>query len=146
LAFRLFVYDASGLEERAHAGLADVRAALAGRKRVWIDHAGALTPDQIDEIAAALDLGFHDIMEALEPDQRAGVAAVENATRVIATMAEGDGRFEPDQIAMFFNARFLLTLQRTQGDCLSALRTRLRNPQAKPHSRQRVGLSRPRHS
>jgi magnesium transporter len=128
LAFRLFVYDASGIDEKPNATLADVSTALAGRKRVWIDHAGTLTPEQIDLLAPALSLDFHDIFEASEPEQRAGVAAIEGATRVIVTMAEGTDAFEPDQIAMFFNARMLLTLQSTHDDCLSQVRARLRNP------------------
>ncbi|MGL4405143.1 MAG: magnesium/cobalt transporter CorA, partial [Notoacmeibacter sp.] len=63
--------------------------------------------------------------------QRAGVAHVDSATRVIATMAEGDKAFETDQLAMFFNNRFLLTLQRTHDDCMDVVRARFRNPKSR---------------
>jgi magnesium transporter len=90
-----------------------------------------LGADDVSAVADAFGLGFHDIAEAIEPEQRAGVASVENAARIIATMAEGETEFEADQLALFFNARLLLTLQRTQGDCMSAVRQRLANPKSR---------------
>ena len=131
LQVRLFVYDAASLEENATASLADISAAMAGKKRLWIEHAGSLTEAETEELAAALGLNPLDIVEAMEPEQRAGVAHVDGATRVIATMAEGEKDFETDQLAMFFNTRFLLTLQRTINDCMDPVRARFRNPKSR---------------
>ncbi len=131
LHFRLFIYDASSLVENANATLADVSLALAGKKRLWIEHAGQLTEKDTEAVAAVLDLNALDIIEAMEPEQRAGVAHVDGATRVIATMAEGDTVFETDQLAIFFNNRFLLTLQRTIDDCIEPVRSRFRNPKSR---------------
>ena len=41
--FRLFVYDATSLEENAEATIDDIKTALSGKKRLWIEHAGALS-------------------------------------------------------------------------------------------------------
>ena len=131
LHFRLFIYDAASLEENAVANIVDVTAAMAGKKRLWIEHAGALTEAETEALAAALGLNPFDIVEAMEPEQRAGVAHIDGATRVIATMAEGDTEFETDQLAMFFNNRFLLTLQRTSDDCMDTVRARFRNPKSR---------------
>ncbi len=131
LHFRLFTYEAAGLEENAAASLADVTAAMAGKKRLWIEHAGPLSETDTEQLAAALGLNPFDVTEAMEPEQRAGVVHVDGATRVIATMAEGDSEFETDQLAMFFNNRFLLTLQRTSDDCMESVRGRFRNPKSR---------------
>jgi magnesium transporter len=131
LQFRLFIYDAASLNETANASLEDISAAIAGKKRLWIEHAGALSHDDIEAVARALDLNGLDITEAMEPEQRAGVAHVDGATRIIATMVEGDAPFETDQLAMFFNHQFLFTLQRTHDDCMEPVRSRLRNPKSR---------------
>jgi magnesium transporter len=128
---RVFTYDAQGIAEVQAATMADIAAALATRKRVWVDHAGPVDEAEADRLAQACGLNRHDILEAVEPEQRAGVAHVENATRVIAAMAEGGAEFETEQLAMFFNARLLLTLQRTPGDCMEPVRARLRNTQSR---------------
>ena len=131
LRFRLFIYDAASLEENVAASLDDIALALESKKRLWIEHAGALTEAETEALAVTLTLNPLDIVEAMEPEQRAGVAHVDNATRVIATMAEGDSEFETDQLAMFFNTRFLLTLQRTSDDCMDPVRARFRNPKSR---------------
>ena len=131
LSFRLFIYDASGLDEIDNASLADIEEAMAGKRRLWIEHAGSLSEAQTESLAAVLGLNNIDIIEAMEPDQRAGVAHVDGATRIIATMAEGEAVFETDQLAMFFNNRFLLTLQRTADDCMEPVRGRFRNPKSR---------------
>jgi magnesium transporter len=131
LPLKLFVFDGKSLEENASASLSDLAAAFKTKSRIWVDHSGPMTPDDVEALAAALNLAPHDIVEALEPDQRAGVAILENATRVIATMAEGATAFEPDQVAMFFNAQYLFTLQRTHEDCMDTVRARLRNPKSR---------------
>ena len=131
LHFRLFVYDAGSLDEAKQASLDDIVAAMSGKKRLWIEHAGLLTEAETEALASALGLNALDIVEAMEPEQRAGVAHVDGATRVIATMAEGDTVFETDQLAMFFNNRFLLTLQRTIDDCMEPVRSRFRNPKSR---------------
>lgn len=131
---RLFVYEAAGVVETASATHADVAAAVAGRKRVWVDHSGPVDEAEALALSEACGLNHFDILDAFEPDQRAGVSQVDNATRVIATMAEGTEEFEADQISMFFNARLLLTLQRTHGDCMELVRGRLRNGQSRIRS------------
>ncbi|NJR13934.1 MAG: magnesium/cobalt transporter CorA [Phyllobacteriaceae bacterium] len=129
--FRLFVYDAAQLDERHNATLADIEVAFAGKKRLWIDHSGPLSEADVQALAAILGLNPFELIEAQEPEQRAAVVAAEGATRITATMAEGTTSFEPDQLAMFFNARMLLTLQHTPGDCMEPVRARLRNSQSR---------------
>ncbi len=131
LHFRLFIYEASALTEMANASLEQISAAISGKKHLWIEHAGALSQDDIEAVATALGLNPLDIAEAMEPEQRAGVAHVDGATRIIATMMEGDTEFETDQLAMFFNNRFLFTLQRTHDDCMEPVRARFRNPKSR---------------
>jgi magnesium transporter len=128
---RLFIYEAAGVTETPSASLAEIEAALASRKRVWVDHAGPVDEAEATRLAQACGLNHHDILEAVEPEQRAGVAHVDNATRVIAMMAEGADAFAPEQLAIFFNARMTLTLQRTLGDCMEPVRNRLRNSQSR---------------
>jgi magnesium transporter len=130
-SLRLFVYDQAGLTETPNATMADVATAVAGRKRIWVDHAGPVDEAEAQALAEACGLSLFDILEAVEPEQRAGVAHLEGATRVIATMAEGTTEFQSEQLSMFFNARMLLTLQRTHGDCMEPVRNRLRNAQSR---------------
>jgi magnesium transporter len=132
--FRLFAYNAAGCDEKTDATPADVAAALATKKRVWIDHAGPLSDGEVEALAEALGMVPFDIVEALEPEQRAGVVHLEGPVRVIATMAEGGASFEPDQLALFFDSRFLLTLQTSNGDCMGQVRARLRNPKSRIRS------------
>lgn len=127
-AFRLFAYDASGCVETAAATPQHVADALAARKRVWVDHAGPLAEAEAAALATVLGISPFDLAEAFEPGQRAGVVHLDGPVRVIATMAEGAESFEPDQLALFFDSRFLLSLQQSGGDCLGAVRARLRNP------------------
>jgi magnesium transporter len=135
---RLFAYDSAGLAETPLATLDHLAKAMAAhakdKSRLWVDVAGRLPEDWVTAIAGLLDINPFDITDATEPGHRAGVEALDNATRVIASMAEGADAYEPDPLVIFFTNRLTVTLQHSVGDCMELVRTRLRNPKSRVRS------------
>lgn len=132
---RLFAYDVAGLTETPLATLEHLASAIAShakdKSRLWIDIAGVLPDDWKVALADLLKVPLFEVAEAVEPGHRAGVETLENATRVIASMAEGAEAYEPDPLVIFFNSRMTVTLQHSVGDCMEFVRTRLRNPKSR---------------
>jgi magnesium transporter len=132
---RLFAYDAAGLTETPLATLDHLASALAAhakdKSRLWVDIAGPLPEEWVQAIAGLLNVNPFDVTDATEPGHRAGVEVLDNATRVIASMAEGAEAYEPDPLVIFFNSRLTVTLQHSVGDCMELVRGRLRNPKSR---------------
>jgi magnesium transporter len=135
---RLFAYDAAGLAETPLATLDHLAKAMAAhtkdKSKLWVDIAGPLPEDWVVAIAGLLDVNPFDVTDAIEPGHRAGVEVLDNATRVIASMAEGAEAYEPDPLVIFFNNRLTVTLQHSVGDCMELVRARLRNPKSRVRS------------
>lgn len=94
---------------------------------LWLDVDGAGDGTPISEIGQ--QFGLHDLAleDVVNVHQRAKVEEFENHLFIVARMvAVVDGRVETEQISLFLGDRFVLSFQERPGDCLDALRRRLR--------------------
>lgn len=121
----LTVYDGQTMQTTALATMADVRAAKAGPKKIWLDVIGITDADivrQLGTLFAIDDLSLEDVMTF---HHRPKAEDLKTCTFVLTYMVDGAAIGVREQFSLFFADDFVLTFQERQGDCLGPVRHRM---------------------
>jgi len=128
----VMAYDDSGLVEADGRELADVQAALSGKRVAWLDVQGLGDEAVIRGITAHFALHPLVVADILNLGQRPKVElyddAIYHVVRMVVMTSDHDVHWE--QFSVVVKGSAVLTFQETYGDCLDPLRQRIR--QARP--------------
>jgi len=124
---RLFGYGADDVFETEIHDPGDVASYLGRWPVVWID------VDALGDLATVKALGdvfgLHSLAleDVLNPHQRPKVEHYDDYEFLVARMIDFEGgELVTEQVSVFHGARFVVTFQERPGDCLDAVRARLR--------------------
>ncbi len=123
---QLIAYDKSGLDETSDADLDQVRAALDAGKTVWLDVAGVGNAGSVERIGALFGLDRLALEDVMNLHQRPKAEDFENCVYVVVHMMTEHTIASKEQFSLFLGRNFVLTFQEVPGDCLEAVRDRLR--------------------
>lgn len=104
-----------------------------GLPQLWINIDGTPSGELLQELGQAFGIHPLALEDVQHPTQRAKVEPFGSVLFIvfpIPTLCEGE--FQTEQLAMFIGPNFVLTIQeRADGDCLDALRRRIRSHQGR---------------
>lgn len=121
----LTLYDGGTIETLNKATLDDVRAAVTGPKKIWLDVVGITDADtvrQLGNIFEIDDLALEDVMTF---QHRPKADDLKSCTFVLTHMVDSASMAAREQFSLFFAKDFVLTFQERVGDCLGPVRYRM---------------------
>ncbi len=128
---RVIAYGPEEFVDQTVAQAADVRQFLGRYPVVWVDIDGLGDVAAIEEIGRIFGLHQLALEDVINAHQRSKVEDYEKYLFWVARMASLNDHLETEQVSMFLGSNFVLTFQeRPGGDCLNALRERLRGGRA----------------
>lgn len=109
--------------------LAELDAVVGDLPVAWINVDGLGDAALLKAIAERFGIHPLAIEDATDLSQRAKVDTYPDGTFVVLPMPHEDGKgFWTEQIALWMTPRYVISFQSVPGDCLDALRARIRNP------------------
>lgn len=120
--------DDDAVEVTENATLADVEAALAGGKRLWLDVAGLRDTELVQRIGAMFAVNPLAVEDIVNTYQRPKAEFFDRHAFVVLHMMEQPTITSKEQFAITFGAKHVATFQEHPGDCLDPVRRRLTLP------------------
>ncbi|MDN2579643.1 magnesium/cobalt transporter CorA [Aquibium sp. ELW1220] len=124
-AIRMIVVEDDHVESVEGATIAQVRAALGSRKRVWVDVTGLADLDLLGAIGELFSLDPLALEDIANTNQRPKVDTYENHALIVVHMFDGVNVRSKEQFSILFDERHVVTFQERPGDCLEPVRKRL---------------------
>lgn len=126
---RVFNYNEGSVEEGTPKSVADLRAMRQPGKVLWVDLDGLVDRDLVSELGQCFGLHPLTLEDAVNTEQRPKAEEYDFGLFVVARMPHmlPDGGMELEQLSVFLGDGFVLTLQERPGDCLDAVRNRIRD-------------------
>ena len=124
---RVMAYGPEAYEERPLTNLQDLPALLEKWPVTWVNVDGVGDAAQVSELGRLFNLHRLALEDVLHVHQRAKAEAYGSYYFIVARMPVPGQSWETEQISFFFGDKFVLTFQeRPGGDCLDAVRVRIR--------------------
>jgi magnesium transporter len=115
-------------EEATMKGLEDIRNLRGAHSFVWVNVDGLGDGDLIQGIGDLFGLHRLALEDVVNTHQRPKVEDYpERLFVVLRMLSKGDQGLDSEQVSLFLGPDFLLTFQERPGDCLDAVRNRIRN-------------------
>jgi magnesium transporter len=124
-SMRLMIVGDDGVERVERASIAEVEAALASDRRVWVDVIGLADLDVLGAIGALFSLDPLALEDISNTSQRPKVDTYENHALIVVHMFDGVSVQSKEQFSILFDRRHVVTFQERPGDCLEPVRKRL---------------------
>lgn len=125
---RMILIDDDGIEQMEAVGIADIEAALATGKRLWLDVVGLGDLDLLGEIGRIFSINPLALEDIHNTNQRARVDLYGDQALIFLQMISPAGR---EQLSILFDRKHVVTFQERPGDCLDPVRRRLPAPQGR---------------
>lgn len=123
----VFAYGPDAYVERTVTTMAEIDALGSEWPVMWVNIEGIGDIDLLKSIAARFSIHPLAMEDATDVSQRAKVEPYGDATFMVLPMPHEDERgFWTEQLAIWFTAKAVVTFQSVPGDCLDALRSRIR--------------------
>jgi len=123
---QVMAYGPEGLVEQQVARPADLQPILARWPVVWINVNGLGDVGVIQELGDLFGLHRLALEDVIHVGQRAKVESYGEVLYFVASMASTAPEQNTEQLSMFLGKKFVLTFQEREGDCLDAVRERVR--------------------
>ena len=125
-AVHVIHYSVDTIEERDVTSLSEVADWLDTKGVLWMNVNGLGNVDLFTECRELL--GFHPLAleDALNVPQRPKVEDYDNHLFAVMRMLRLEGALECEQLSIFLGANCVVTFQEREGDCLDAVRQRIR--------------------
>jgi magnesium transporter len=117
------------------ASLADIKAALAAKKRMWVDVVGLSDIDTLRKIAELFSIDPLALEDIVNTSQRPKSDAFTNHAMIIVQMFEDGTVQSREQFSILFDSRNVVSFQERPGDCLDPVRKRLASPASRIRKR-----------
>lgn len=127
-AIRLTLIDDDKVEVIDPASLADVEAASAGQKRLWVDVSGLRDVGAIQRLGELFAINTLAIEDVVNTHQRPKAEFFDRHAFVVLHMMERPTIASKEQYTLTFGERHVITFQERPGDCLDPVRKRLPAP------------------
>jgi magnesium transporter len=124
-SMRLTIVEDDRIELVERASIAQVEAALASDKRVWVDVIGLADLGLLGAVGALFSLDPLALEDIANTSQRPKVDTYENHALVVVHMFDGVSVQSKEQFSILFDRRHVVTFQERPGDCLEPVRKRL---------------------
>lgn len=127
----LILIDDDGTEHRKVATIADIEAAMATGRRLWLDIVGLGDIGFLEEVGRIFDVNPLALEDINNTNQRPKVDIYGNHALVFMHMTDGEHVSSKEQLAILFDKKHVVTFQERPGDCLDPVRKRLPHPQGR---------------
>lgn len=127
----LTLIDDDGIERKEAVSIADIEAATASGRRLWLDIVGLGDIGFLEEIGRIFDLNPLALEDINNTNQRPKVDIYGSHALVFMHMSDGAHVSSREQLAILFDDRHVVTFQERPGDCLDPVRKRLPHPQGR---------------
>lgn len=127
VSVRVLQYDADHSEEVEVTDWASLEHYAARPGVTWVNVDGLRDTHIISEICASFGIHSLVVEDIVHPHQRAKVESYDDQTFIVARMPTTDGGFDTEQISIVLCGHAVLTFQERPGDCLDAVRSRIRH-------------------
>jgi magnesium transporter len=109
----------------------EVKPYLAKWPTVWVNVNGLGDPDLIAGMGAVFGLHSLALEDVVNTHQRAKLEEYDDVLYLVARMLRPYGERDTEQFSLFLGAGFVLSFQEQPGDCLEAIRGRIREKRGK---------------
>ena len=124
-SIRMMVVEDNRVEHVENASIAQVRAALGSRKRVWVDVIGLADHELLSAVGELFSLDPLALEDITNTNQRPKVDTYESHALIVVHMFDGTSVRSKEQFSILFDKRHVVTFQERPGDCLEPVRKRL---------------------
>ncbi len=123
----VITYGPKDVEEEQVQDIGSIRRFLQQRPVVWVNVDGFGDVDTVAELGRAFGLHRLALEDVVHSCQRAKVEEYEDNLFIVARMMEPGLPVRTEQLSIFLGDGFVLTFQEHAGDCLGAVRERIRD-------------------
>lgn len=128
------IFDDTAIETK-DASVAEIKAALSTKKRLWVDVTGLSDIGRLSEIAELFGVDPLALEDIVNTGQRPKAEVYDNHALIVVQMFDGIDVQSREQFAILFDHQNVVTFQERPGDCLDPVRKRLAAPTARIRKR-----------
>lgn len=123
---QVIAYGPDKITELPCESMSDLRDIGKGHDVVWVNVTGLGDVEFLQELGETFGLHSLSLEDALNTHQRAKVEWFDDYLYVVVRMPISADAVATEQVSIFWTGKFVITLQEKAGDCLKAVRERIR--------------------